>query len=238
MGILLVEDDQKIAALLSRGLTEQGFEVRVATDGQAGLDAVKECHPDLVILDVMMPGRDGWSVLSEIRRSPESCPVLMLTARDAIEDRVRGLELGADDYLIKPFAFPELVARIKNVLRRGAAAANASGAAAPDLSVGELVVGELRINQLDRKVSRAGKPIELTAREFQLLVYLAKRAGEVVSRSEIARQVWDLRFEGASNVVEVHIRRLRMKLDEGFDAKLIRTLRGMGYQLNKGDEIN
>lgn len=222
MDIVLIEDNTKTAGFLQKGLIEHGFSVRVASDGSSGLDVVLTLQPKLVILDVMLPLRDGWSVLEEIRRSGHAYPVIILSARDAVEDRVKGLELGADDYLVKPFAFPELLARVKSVLRRGAV---------PQSLNSKLTVSDLEIDLLDRKVARSGRPIELTSREFALLVFLARRVGEVVSRREISKHVWDLHFDTGTNVVDVQIRRLRAKVDDGFTNKLIQTVRGMGYLL-------
>lgn len=219
MEIVLVEDNLNTSAFLQKGLSEEGYHVTVAHDGVEGLRAVQAKHPQLVILDVMMPGMDGWTVLSEIRREQPACPVIMLTARDSVDDRVKGLELGADDYLTKPFAFPELIARIKNIVRRGGN------------QVSKISVGDLEIDLLAQRVTRAGQVIDLTGRELRMLSFLAGRVGQVASRRELADKVWGMRFDSGTNVVEVHIRRLRMKIDEEFDIKLIHTVRGMGYML-------
>lgn len=223
MSIVLVEDDAKTSALLKRGLTEQGFEVHVASDGPSGIAAVRDRKPELLILDVMLPGQDGWSVLAEVRANDPSCKVLMLTARDAIEDRVRGLELGAEDYLVKPFAFPELVARIRTILRRPRS---------PASSERMLRSGTIEMDVLERKVTREGALIDLTPREFNLLLCLVRNAGEIVTRGEIVRRVWGFSYDTGTNIVEVHIRRLRLKLEAGHPRKLIRTVRGMGYSLD------
>ena len=175
---------------------------------------------DVAILDVMLPGCDGWSLLSQLRDSGSSLPVLFLTARDSISERVRGLELGADDYLVKPFAFSELLARIRTILRRGATRQSE-----------ELTVGDLTVELLSRKVQRMGKRVELSPKEFALLSLLMRRSGEVLSRTLIAEQVWDMNFDSDTNVVDVHIRRLRLKVDDPFESKLIHTVRGAGYVL-------
>ena len=221
MKILIVEDEPKTGDYLKQGLTEAGFTVDLARDGADGLHlALTESH-DLAILDVMLPGLDGWALLAGIRRAGKDLPVLFLTARDAVDDRVKGLELGADDYLIKPFAFSELLARVRTLLRRGQKAPTA-----PFLKVADLGLDLMR-----RRVSRAGKRIDLTAKEFALLELLLRRQGEVLSRSLIASQVWDMNFDSDTNVIEVAMRRLRVKVDDDFEPKLIRTMRGMGYVL-------
>ena len=220
MRILIVEDEQKTAAYLSRGLAEAGFAPDVAQDGDEGLHLAQQGHYDLIILDVMLPRRDGLSVLNSLRRSGSDVPVLFLSARDTVTDRVKGLELGADDYLVKPFAFSELLARVRTLLRRGSARQ-------PDI----LVIGDMEIDLLGNKVKRGGERIELTPKEFLLLSLLARRQGEVVSRAFIAEQVWDMNFDGDMNVIDVVVRRLRQKIDERFPAKLIRTVRGRGYLL-------
>jgi two-component system copper resistance phosphate regulon response regulator CusR len=221
MKILIVEDEPKTGDYLKQGLTEAGFTVDLARDGADGLHlALTESH-DLAILDVMLPGLDGWTLLAGIRRAGKDLPVLFLTARDAVDDRVKGLELGADDYLIKPFAFSELLARVRTLLRRGQKAPTAPF----------LKVADLELDLLRRRVSRAGKRIDLTAKEFALLELLLRRHGEVLSRSLIASQVWDMNFDSDTNVIEVAMRRLRVKVDDDFEPKLIRTVRGMGYVL-------
>jgi two-component system copper resistance phosphate regulon response regulator CusR len=221
MKILIVEDEPKTGDYLKQGLTEAGFTVDLVRDGADGLHlALTESH-DLAILDVMLPGLDGWTLLAGIRRAGKDLPVLFLTARDAVDDRVKGLELGADDYLIKPFAFSELLARVRTLLRRGQKAPTAPF----------LKVADLELDLLRRRVSRAGKRIDLTAKEFALLELLLRRQGEVLSRSLIASQVWDMNFDSDTNVIEVAMRRLRVKVDDDFEPKLIRTVRGMGYVL-------
>ncbi len=220
MRILIVEDDQKTAAYLKKGLAENGFVVDVADQGEDGLHLTRTAQYDLVILDVMLPEKDGWSILSEIRRSGKQTPVLFLTARDSVQDRVKGLELGADDYLVKPFAFSELLARIRSILRRG-----------PQRQPEVLRIADLEIDLLQHKATRSGKRLDLTAKEFALLSLLARRKGEVLSRTFIAEQVWDMNFDSETNVVEVAIRRLRSKVDDPFATKLIHTIRGVGYVL-------
>jgi two-component system copper resistance phosphate regulon response regulator CusR len=219
MRILVVEDERKTGDYLKQGLTEAGFGVDLARDGTDGLHlALTEAY-DLAVLDVMLPGMDGWQVLQAIRKSGKEMPVLFLTAKDAVDDRVKGLELGADDYLVKPFAFSELLARVRTLLRRGARAKE------PDL----LRAADLELDLMRRRVSRAGRKIDLTAKEFALLELLLRRQGEVLPRSLIASQVWDMNFDSDTNVIEVAIRRLRAKIDDGFGVKLIHTVRGMGY---------
>jgi len=220
MHVLLIEDEPKTAAYLARGLREQGFVADVAEDGADGLALALGGMYDLVILDVMLPTMDGWQVLRELRRQPRPLPVLLLTARDAVSDRVKGLELGADDYLVKPFAFSELLARVRAVLRRG-------GGEQPS----HLMVGDLTLDLLRRRAVRGNRRIDLTAKEFTLLWLLMRHAGEVLGRTIIAEKVWDMNFDSDTNVVEVAVRRLRRKVDEPFDKPLIHTVRGMGYVL-------
>ena len=221
MRILIVEDEPKTGDYLKLGLVEAGFVVDLARDGRDGLHlGVTEAY-DLAILDVMLPGIDGWAVLQGLRKAGIQTPVLYLSARDRVEDRVKGLELGADDYLVKPFAFSELLARVRTLIRRG------SKSTTPEV----LRVADLELDLLRRRVTRAGKRIDLTAKEFALLELLLRRQGEVLSRSLIASQVWDMNFHSDTNVIEVAMRRLRVKLDEDFEPKLIRTVRGMGYVL-------
>ena len=221
MKILIVEDEPKTGKFLKKGLTEAGFVADIAADGRDGLHLALTENYDLVVLDVMLPGIDGWGVLREMRRAERQCPVLFLTARDQVDDRVKGLELGADDYLVKPFAFSELLARVRTLLRRGSI-----GHASENLKV-----ADLELNLLCRRVMRAGKRIRLTAKEFALLELMMRRHGEVLPRSLIASQVWDMNFDSDTNVIDVAVRRLRAKIDDGFDVKLIRTMRGMGYIL-------
>jgi two-component system copper resistance phosphate regulon response regulator CusR len=218
--VLLVEDDKKTARYLQKGLGENAFVVDVAHDGDQGARLACERDYDLILLDVMIPGRDGWTVLRDLRRTGKTTPVIFLTARDPIEDRVRGLELGADDYLVKPFAFSELLARMRTVLRRG-----------PPRAAEVVRVNDLELNLPRQTVSRGDQSIRLTAKEFALLSLLARRAGEILSRTLIAELVWDLHFDSGTNVVEVMIRRLRSKIDDPFETKLIHTERGRGYVL-------
>ncbi len=225
MKILIVEDELKTGDYLKQGLTEAGFTVDLARDGVDGLHHALTEHYDMAILDVMLPGIDGWGVLAGIRRAGKDMPVMFLTARDAVDDRVKGLELGADDYLLKPFAFSELLARVRTLLRRG-------GKAPTDPF---LRAANLELDLLRRRVSRAGQRIDLTAKEFALLELLLRRQGEVLPRSLIASQVWDMNFDSDTNVIEVAMRRLRAKVDDAFEPKLIRTVRGMGYVLEDPD---
>lgn len=220
MKILVVEDEPKAAAYLRDGLSEHGFVVDVAKEGPDGLHLALTEHYDLLILDVLLPGCDGWSILSRLREAQRSTPVLFLTARDAVQDRVKGLELGADDYLVKPFAFSELLARVRSVLRRGTSRQ-------PEL----LQVADLHVDLVRQQATRAGRRLDLTAKEFLLLSLFVRRAGEVLSRACIAEQVWDMNFDPGTNVIDVHVRRLRSKVDDPCDRKLIRTVRGMGYVL-------
>jgi two-component system copper resistance phosphate regulon response regulator CusR len=221
MKILVVEDEQKTGDYLRQGLMEAGFVVDLARDGLDGLHLVLTDAYDLAILDVMLPGIDGWQVLQGIRRSGKDMPVLFLTARDDVQDRVKGLELGADDYLVKPFAFSELLARVRTLLRRGGKVRESECLHAADLE----------LDLMRRRVTRSGKKISLTSKEFSLLELLLRRQGEVLPRSLIASQVWDMNFDSDSNVIDVAIRRLRAKVDDDFAPKLIRTVRGMGYVL-------
>lgn len=221
MKILIVEDEPKTGDYLKQGLAEAGFVVDLARTGTDGLHLAVTGEHDLAILDVMLPGLDGWQVLQALREAGKDLPVLFLTARDQVEDRVRGLELGADDYLIKPFAFTELLARVRSLLRRGKTAA----------AHGELRTADLELDLMRRRVTRAGRRIELTAKEFALLELFMRRQGEVLPRTLIASQVWDMNFDSDTNVVEVAVRRLRAKIDDDYALKLIRTVRGMGYVL-------
>ncbi|MEC4718137.1 heavy metal response regulator transcription factor [Noviherbaspirillum sp. CPCC 100848] len=221
MRVLVVEDEVKAGEYLRKGLTESGFIVDLAQNGLDGLHMAQTDTYDVIVLDVMLPGLDGWKVIQELRKSQET-PVLFLTAKDQLEDRVRGLELGADDYLVKPFAFAELLARIRTLLRRG-----------PIRDAELLKIADMEIDVLKRRVTRAGERIDLTAKEFALLHLLAKRKGEVLSRSLIASQVWDMNFDSDTNVVDVAIRRLRGKVDDPYPNKLVHTVRGMGYVLEE-----
>ena len=217
MKLLIVEDDRNTASYLRKGLAEHGFVVDVADNGTDGAHLALTGDYDLVVLDVMLPGRDGREILRDLR-SRERTPVLLLSARDTLEDRVKGLELGADDYLVKPFAFSELLARVRALLRRGKTAQ-------PEI----LRIADLELDILRRRAVRAGRPIELTQREFALLVLLMRHEGEALSRTLITEQVWDMNFDSDTNVVDVAIRRLRAKVDDPHPAKLIHTIRGVGY---------
>lgn len=226
MRILVVDDEPKISAYLKKGLSENGFVVDVASDGQAGEFAVATNDYDLLIVDVLMPKMDGWSMVRQVRASKHMMPVLFLTARDAVEDRVKGLELGADDYLVKPFAFSELLARVRTLLRRGTMT-----------SPEQLVVGDLVLDLIRHKARRGTVRLDLTPQEFSLLTLLMRRMGEVISRTMIASQVWDMNFDSDSNVVDVAVRRLRRKVDDPFSVKLIHTIRGVGYVLEDPVEV-
>ena len=220
MKILIVEDEVRTGDYLRQGLTEAGFTADLVRDGLDGMHEGLSGGYDLIVLDVNLPGLDGWNVLKALRAAGREMPVLFLTARDRVEDRVKGLELGADDYLVKPFAFSELLARVRTLLRRGRAKE-------PDV----LVLADLELDVVKRRALRAGRRIDLTAKEFALLELFLRRPGEVLARSFIASQVWDMNFDSDTNVVEVAIRRLRAKVADGFEPKLIHTLRGMGYVL-------
>ncbi|NLF53914.1 MAG: heavy metal response regulator transcription factor [Thauera phenolivorans] len=220
MKILIVEDEVKTGDYLRQGLREAGFVVDLARDGVDGLHLALDGDYHLIVLDVMLPSLDGWGILQTLRHSGRETPVLFLTARDQVEDRVRGLELGADDYLVKPFAFSEFLARVRTLLRRGRSQE-------PEV----LRSSNLELDLLRRRVIRSGQRIDLTAKEFALLELLLRRQGEVLPRSLIASQVWDMNFDSDTNVIEVAVRRLRAKVDEPFEPKLIRTVRGMGYVL-------
>ncbi len=226
MRILIVEDEPKTGEYLRQGLHEAGFVVDLAQNGTDGLHLMAHSEFDLVILDVMLPGLKGWQVLHAMRERGLQMPVMFLTARDQVEDRVKGLELGAEDYLVKPFSFAELLARVRIILRRGRSGNEPT----------RLKVADLDLDLLRRRVSRAGKRIDLTAKEFGLLELLMRRQGEVLPRSLIASQVWDMNFDSDTNVIEVAMRRLRVKIDEGHDTKLIQTVRGMGYVLEAPED--
>lgn len=228
MKILIVEDEPKAGDYLRQGLREAGYVVDLVTNGVDGLHHGLEGDHDLVILDVMLPGMDGWQVLSSLRSQGREMPVLFLTARDQVEDRVKGLELGADDYLVKPFSFAELLARVRTIMRRGRSGLEAT----------TLQVADLELDLLRRRVTRSGKRIDLTAKEFGLLELLMRRHGEVLPRSLIASQVWDVNFDSDTNVIEVAMRRLRGKVDDPFEPRLIQTVRGMGYVLEVPEASN
>ena len=225
MKILIVEDEPKTGDYLRQGLREAGYVVDLAHNGIDGLHHGMQGDHDLVILDVMLPGMDGWTVLKSLRAQGRHMPVLFLTARDEVADRVKGLELGADDYLVKPFSFAELLARVRTILRRGRMGTEPTS----------LQVADLELDLLRRRVTRAGKRIDLTAKEFGLLELMMRRSGEVLPRSLIASQVWDMNFESDTNVIEVAMRRLRAKVDEGHEPRLLHTVRGMGYVLEVPD---
>ncbi|MBI2754661.1 MAG: heavy metal response regulator transcription factor [Betaproteobacteria bacterium] len=221
MKILIVEDEHKTGDYLRQGLAESGFVTELASNGLDGLHLAQTGDYDLLVLDVKLPGLNGWQVLERLRQGGKDMPVLFLTAKDQTEDRVKGLELGADDYLVKPFAFSELLARVRTLLRRGKTQIEATVLRAADLE----------LDLLRRRVTRANTRIELTAKEFALLELLLRRQGEVLPRSMIASQVWDMNFDSDTNVIEVAIGRLRAKVDDPFEPRLIRTVRGMGYVL-------
>ena len=220
MRLLIIEDEKKTAAHLKKGLSENGFTVDVAYDGFEGSQLARAGAYALIVLDVMLPQRDGWAILEELRRAGVLTPVLFLTARDRVEDRVKGLEMGADDYLVKPYAFSELLARVRTILRRG-----------PAMQEEVLRVGDLEIDTRRHRVTRGGHNLHLTRREFVLLSCLARSAGEVVSRTRIVEEVWDINFETGTNIVEATMRRLRAKVDDPFEKPLIHNVRGVGYVL-------
>lgn len=230
MRVLVVEDEPKLAGYLRKGLTENGYVVDVAADGIDGRHLALNGEYDLIVLDVMLPGIDGFSVLKAIK-AEKDVAVLMLTARDGVEDRVHGLQEGADDYLVKPFAFSELLARLTALRRRGVR--SGSGASAGSGGAPETVqtLGDLQLDLARRKAFRGGQSIALTTKEFQLLALLMRRRGEVLSRTVLAEQVWDMNFDSDTNVVDVAVRRLRAKIDDPFETRMLRTVRGMGYVL-------
>ena len=223
MRILVIEDEKKTASFLAKGLGEAGFNVDVAEDGEIGLERARTAPYDLLIVDVMLPKKDGWSLVAELRGTGVNTPILFLTARDSVRDRVKGLELGADDYLVKPFAFSELLARIRSLLRRS-----------PTRPEERLRVDDLEIDVRRQRAMRSGVPLNLTTKEFLLLSHLARVTGEVVSRAEIMEHVWDINFHTTTNIVDVMVRRLRAKVDDPFQTKLVHTIRGVGYVLKAG----
>ena len=225
MRILLVEDDQKVASFIRKGLEEEGYAVDVAAEGEAGLFMGLDRLHDLIILDVMLPKKPGFQVLRELRQAKVATPVLMLTARDTVEDKVQGLDAGADDYLTKPFVFAELLARVRALLRRRAEARS------PKLQVADLV-----LDPATRSVTRGGQPITLTNREFALLEYLMRNAGRVLTRTAITEHVWDYDFDSGTNVIDVYVNYLRKKIDAGHEPKLLHTVRGVGYVLRESHE--
>ena len=220
MKLLIVEDEVKTASFLKRGFSEAGFVVSRAADGADGMSQIQTGSFDLIVLDIMLPALDGWHILKSLRDAGLETPVLVLTARDEVSDRVRGLELGADDYLVKPFAFSELLARVRTILRRP-----------PVREAATLRVADLELDLVGHKATRAGQWLDLTVREFTLLSLLMRHAGEVLTRTLIAESVWNMHSDGETNVVDVNLRRLRAKLDDPFAVKLLRTVRGVGYVL-------
>ena len=225
MRILLVEDEKKVADIIVRGLKAERFAVDVCHDGQSGWVTADAYNYDLIILDLMLPGLSGTEILEKVRRKNSLVPILILTARDGMADKIKNFETGADDYLTKPFAFAELLLRVKALLRRG-----------PVSRASTLRVGDLEIDRLSQNVKRAGKRIELTAKEYALLEYLATHPGRVFSRTMIIEHVWDQSFEGLTNIVDVYVRHLRGKVDDAYPIKLLRTVRGVGYSLDDGTQ--
>jgi two-component system copper resistance phosphate regulon response regulator CusR len=225
MRILLIEDEARIADFVQRGLESSGYKVDLATDGKSGLARIHELDYDLLILDLMLPDTDGLSLLAKIKNR-KACPaVLILSARGGIDDRVKGLEMGADDYLVKPFAFVELLARVRALLRRGQTSAD------------KLTVGDLTMDCIKRRVVRAGEVIDLAPKEFSILEYMMRNRGKALSRTMIVEHVWDMEYDGLTNIVDVYIRHLRSKIDDNFPVKMIQTVRGTGYMLTSpGDE--
>ena len=225
MRILLVEDEKKVADIILRGLKAERFAVDICHDGQSGWEAADACNYDIIILDLMLPGLTGTEILEKVRRKNQQVPILILTARDSLADKTKNFQTGADDYLTKPFAFAELLVRVKALLRRG-----------PVSRSSVLRVCDLEIDRLSQNVKRAGKKIYLTAKEYSLLEYLATQPNRVFSRTMIIEHVWDQSFEGLTNIVDVYVRHLREKVDDAFAVKLIRTVRGVGYSLSDGTQ--
>ena len=224
MHLLVIEDEQKLGDYLRKGLSESGFNVDLSRDGTEGLTMALTGNFDAIVLDVMLPGIDGFKILEMVRKSAAT-PVLMLTARDEVADRVKGLESGADDYLAKPFAFSELLARVRALLRRGSLQEST-----------RFALSDLQLDLTTRKATRTGKRLDLTAKEFALLSLLLRRQGQILSRAVLADQVWDMNFDSETNVVEVAVRRLRAKIDDPFTEKLLHTVRGMGYVLEQRND--
>ncbi|HTD21405.1 MAG TPA: response regulator transcription factor [Terriglobales bacterium] len=225
MRILLIEDEVKMSGFIKRGLVAERYAVDAARDGRSGLELATTYQYDLIILDLMLPELDGSEVLRKLRRQNSAVPVLILSARDAVQDKVANLELGADDYITKPFAFAELLVRVKALMRRG-----------PVNRASTVRIGDLELDRLTQQVKRGGHRIELTAKEYALLEYLMTNAGRVLSRNMIIEHVWDQSFDGITNIVDVYIRHLRNKVDSGHDLKLLRTVRGVGYSIREGVE--
>ena len=225
MRILLVEDEMKLSSFIKRGLVAERYAVDMAKDGRSGWELAQTYQYDLIILDLMLPGMDGSEVLRRIRKENSSVPVLILSARDALQDKVSNMESGADDYLTKPFAFAELLVRIKALMRRG-----------PVNRASTIRISDLELDRLSQQVKRAGHRIELTSKEYSLLEYLMSNAGRVLSRNMIIEHVWDQSFDGITNIVDVYIRHLRNKVDTGHEPKLLKTVRGVGYTIREGAE--
>ncbi len=226
MRILIIEDEKKTNQYLVKGLTEHGFVADAAYTGMDGLHLAQTGDYDVIILDVMLPDTDGWKIIKELRGQGDTTPVIFLTARDSVDDRVKGLELGADDYLVKPFAFSELLARVRTILRRE-----------PERQPEILRIADMEIDHLRHKATRQGKRLDLSPKEFQILWLLARHAGEVLTRTFISEQVWDINFDSDTNVVDVAIRRLRKKADDPYPVKLIHTIRGVGYVLESPSSV-
>jgi two-component system copper resistance phosphate regulon response regulator CusR len=226
MRILIAEDDRKVAGFLKKGLKEEQYAVDVCYDGEEALFQAQVNQYDLIILDVMLPKKNGFSICKEIRNEGNLTPILMLTARDQLEDKVKGLQEGADDYLTKPFAFEELLARIQALLRR-----------TQDYKTKTLKVGDLELDPVSRKITREDKPITLTGKEYALLEYLMRNKGRVITQSMIIDHVWDMNYDGLSNVVNVYINHLREKIDKGFSQKYIHTIRGVGYKVDENEDV-